>query len=190
MAPNQDLAYGIHDLDGDGIVDNVAGSRGYLMIGDWDKDGIADANENVLVISRMDALSLLNSSEKQQQDGRFMLARDVVASWLNHLGGSYVGESDDPGSAMHYVDEATAWLMETTDRNHVLTRSELVSGNTVATSSSAWNQGFDFDLDLIKGENHVPLAGEHDIGWGTTLDILGGAAIHSGLDHYNNFGFV
>jgi hypothetical protein len=189
--PGEDLAYAIHDLNGDGVIDNVAGSRQYLMIGDWDKDGVADANENVLVISRANALSLLNSSEKQQQDGRYVLSRDMVASWLNYLGGSYVGDSDDPNSAMHYLDEATAWLIETTsDHNHVLTVSELTAGTKIAQSGWAWQYGYDFDGDNVGGENMVPAAGQHDIGAGTTLDILGGSAIHTGLDHYNNYGFI
>jgi hypothetical protein len=194
IVPNgQDLAYRIYDLNGDGDTldpGEAAGSRQFLMIGDWDKDGIADANENVLVISRADALSLLNSSLKQQQDGRYVLARDVVASWLNYLGGSYVGISDDPNSAMHYIDEATAWLRQTTNGDNRLQLSELTAGTKVAQSSSAWAQGFDYDLDGIRGENMVPLAGEHDLGPGTSLDILGGSAIHSGLDHYNNHGFI
>jgi hypothetical protein len=188
--PGSDIAYAIHDLDGNGTSENATGSRQYLMIGDWDHDGVADANENVLVISRLDALSLLNSSLKQQQDGRFQVARDVVASWLNHLGGSYVGDSDDPNSPMHYIDEAVAWLIQTTtDQNHVLTVSELSSAK-VLQSSSAWGQGFDFDGDSIKGENQTPTPPSHDIGLGTTLDIMAGSVIHSGLDHYNNFGFV
>lgn len=190
VAPGQDLAYAIFDLNGDGAVDS-AGSRQYLMIGDWDRDGVADANENVLVVSRADALSLLQSSEKLQQDGRYTLSRDMIASWLNYLGGSYVGDSDDPNSAMHYIDEATAWLIETTsNQNHVLTKAELTAGTKVAQSSSAWSQGFDYDGDAVKGENMVPAAGQHDIGLGTTLDILGGSTIHAGLDHYNNFGFI
>ena len=191
VAPGQDLAYAVYDLNGDGVIDNAAGNKRYLMIGDWDKDGVADANENVLVVSREDALSLLNSSEKQQQDGRFTLSRDMVASWLNYLGGSYVGDSDDPNSAMHYLDEATAWLIETTsDHNHVLTKAELTAGTKVAQTSSAWHGGFDYDGDAVKGENMLPAAGQHDIGLGTTLDILGGSTIHAGLDHYNNYGFI
>jgi hypothetical protein len=43
---------------------------------------------------------------------------------------------------------------------------------------------------LSSPENMPPAAGQHDLGTGTTLDILAGGLIHSGLDHYNNFGFV
>jgi hypothetical protein len=126
-----------------------------------------------------------------------ILARDVIASWLNGLGGSFVGTSDDPNSAMHYIDEATAWLIQTTtDHNHVLTVSELTSGSAVANSSSAWGQGFDFSGNSVKGENMTPAAGQHDIGFNydlsvsTGLDIMSGSVIHTGLDHYNNTGFI
>jgi hypothetical protein len=201
VAAGQDLAYGIHDLNGDGDTtdggesavdaDPTTGNRGFLMVGDWNKNGLADANENVLVISRADALSFLNASIKDQQDGRWQLARDVVASWLNYLAGSQVGESNDLTSPMHYIDEATAWLIRTTtDQNHVLTRAELTAGTRVLQSSSAWGQGFDFDGDLLVGENVAPAVGEHDIGLGTNLDIMAGSLIHSGLDHFNNTGLV
>lgn len=189
VLPGQDLAYAIHDLDGNGTAENVAGSRQYLMIGDWNENGVADADENVLVISRADALALLNSSEKQQQDGRYMLARDLVASWLNYLGGSFVGDSDDPNSAMHYMDEALAWLLETTSGDHVLTRTELTAGTRVATSSEEWGQGFNFDGDGLVGENVAPVSG-HDIGDDFDIDVMAGSVIHAGLDHYNNFGFI
>src|SRR5205085_6458209 len=91
LGANKDLLYTVNDLNGDGSIVGAAettGSRQYLLIGDWDHDGLADPTENVLAITRTQALSLLNSSEKQQQDGRYMLARDLVASWLNFLGGS------------------------------------------------------------------------------------------------------
>lgn len=190
VGPASDLMYKIHDTDGDGDVDSAPGVNGYLMIGDWDKDGVADPNENVLIISRSDALSLLNSSQKLQQDGRYMLARDAIASWLNYLGGSFVGDSDDPNSAMHYIDEAVAWLIEaTTDENHILTKAELSAATKVGTNTSPWNTGYDFNGN--PGVQHdLPAPGEHDLGDDVNLDILGGGALHTGLDHYNNYGFI
>jgi hypothetical protein len=186
---NTDLAYLIHDLDGDGVVDDVAGNNQYLMIGDWNKDGIAQDSENVLVISREDALLMLQSNFKETQDSRYQVGRDVVASWLNYLGGSHVGESDDPNSAMHYIDEALAWLIRTTDQDHVLSIAELSTGK-VPHSTGPWKKGYDFDGNGIRGENMTPAADFHDIGIGTDLDIMSGSAIHSGLDHFNNHGFV
>ena len=58
-----------------------------------------DSGENVIVMTRAQALTLLNASEKQQQDGRWMVARDLVASWLNYLGGSFVGAANETDSA-------------------------------------------------------------------------------------------
>lgn len=191
VAPGDDLMYLIEDLNLNGVDDvpGINGANGYLLIGDWNTNGIADADENVLLISRADAMSFLNASEKLQKDGRFMLARDVVASWLNFLGGSYVGDSDDEGSAMHYVDEAVAWLIETTDGDHFLTRNELLLGGWVATNDDEWKYGFDFDEDMIVGENVAPATG-HDIGDAFDIDVMAGALIHAGLDHYNNYGFI
>ena len=49
---------------------------------------------------------------------------------------------------------------------------------------------------MIRGENQTPAAGQHDIGYNydtlasTGLDVMAGSIIHTGLDHYNNTGFV
>jgi hypothetical protein len=198
LGANKDLLYTIHDLntDGDGIdTGEATGRRDMIMVGDWDHDGIADANENVLLMTRTDAMSLLNSSEKQQQDGRYMLARDLVASWLNYLAGSYVGDPNNatPNSVVRYVDAAVAWLQQTTDGNQIFLKSELTSGTKVGTSTAKWTTGIDLD-DLGTAVNPgIPAAGQHDFviaGANNDIDILGGGTLHTGLDHYNNFGFI
>lgn len=189
VQPGHDLAYEIKDLDANGTDDAGAGSRGYIMVGDWDKDGIADPDENVIVIKYEDALKMLNASLKLQQDGRYVMARDAIASWLNYLGGSYVGNADDPNSARHYIDEATAWLGQTpAGSDHVLTFSELTSAGKVPQNSPAWQTGFDFD-GTAGVQNDFPSSGDV-LGPSVNLDILAGSLIHTGLDHYNNFGFV
>lgn len=199
LGANKDLLYTVHDLNGDGDaadtvngISEATGSRQYLMIGDWDHDGYVDSGENVLVMTRTQALSFLNASEKQQQDGRWMVARDLVASWLNFLGGSYVGAPGDKDSPRHYMDEAIAWLLQTSaNHDHVLSAADDFTALTkVGTSTTEWNTGFDFN-GTSGVQNDVPATGDV-LGLDATpdLDILGGGQIHTGLDHYNNFGFV
>ena len=190
----RDLAVPIYDTNGDGDTldagEGGAGNRGYLMIGDWDNDGMVSAGENVLVVSRTDALSLLNSSQKQVQDGRFELSRDVVASWLNVMAGSYEGVVSDPKSVTHYIDEAVAFLIKTTNGDHRLTVAELTSATAVSKSGVAWQSGYDFDGDSVKGENDTSGAPSHVLGASVSIDIMSGSAIHTGLDYYNNNGYI
>jgi uncharacterized repeat protein (TIGR01451 family) len=200
LGKSGDLAKTIYDLNGDGkldtttqidgVKDNATGSRQYLMIGDWSGNGIADHGENVLVVSRDYALSLLNASTKQVQDGRYMVARDLVASWLNVLGHTPAGDAQDLDSVRHYIDEGIAWLIQTTNGNHVLATDELKQPFPVPTSASPWQAGYDGNGDLTKGGNMVSAAFPDILGGPTATDILAGSVIHTGLDHFNNFGFV
>ena len=195
-----DLLRRVEDMDLDGDDDTPGnpnnGTPGYLLIGDWDRDGIADANENVLLITREDALAMLNASMKQQQDARWVLARDVIASWLNYLGGSYVGDPNDADadSVVYHIDQAVAWLIESTvDENNVLTKAEITtnastSWQKVGTNSGFWQNGYDINGGGITAP--VPVDGQHDYGDVANLDIIGGSTLHSALDHYNNFGFI
>ena len=93
-----------------------------------------------------------------------MLARDEVATWLNFVNGNGIGDASDPHSPHHYIDDAARWLDQTTNGDHKLTVAELSTG-AVKASSATWQQ---------------PLPG---------LD-LSGAALHSGLDEYNNHGTI
>jgi hypothetical protein len=121
-------------------------------------------------------LTLLTASNKQVQDGRFLLGRDVVATWLNYLEGNGIGDGS-AGTARHDIDDAIKWLEytqaqkganDTTAEFHTLSvAADLTSATAVATSSPTWN---------------VPLLGQGIDHSASTL--------HSELDHYNNFGSV
>jgi uncharacterized repeat protein (TIGR01451 family) len=199
LGTNGDLAYKVYDLNGDGVINTTAvdgvkddsnGNNQYLMIGDWNNPGYADSGENVLVVSRTDALSLLNASLKQTQDGRYLVARDLVAAWLNVLAHTPAGSAQDTDSVRHYIDEGVAWLIQTTNGNHVLANSDLSSGTAIAMSKPAWGTGYDFGGTSAPGENMLPPPGSDVLGMLTSTDIMAGSVIHSGLDHFNNFGFI
>ena len=127
-------------------------------------DGIQDNGEHVLFISTADSLSILNASQKLQGDERFVLGRDVVATWLNYLEGNGIGTAADLNSPRHYIDDSAQWLDLTTNGDHTLTVAELSTGK-VAASSPIW-QSPAFGLDLS------------------------GSQLHSGLDEYNNHGTI
>jgi len=144
-------------------VSSPAPTKG-LLIGDFNLDGIENNGEDVLFISTADALTLLNASQKQQGDMRFVLGRDVVASWLNYLAGNGIGTEADTNSPRHYIDDSAQWLDFTTNNDDTLTIAELSTGK-IAASSPIW-QSPSFGLD-------------HS-----------GSQLHSGLDEYNNHGTI
>ena len=159
--------------DGEITVELDSGKKG-LLIGDFNGDG-SGLGEDTLFISTQDALSLLNPSEKEFGDARFVLGRDLVASWLNYLAGNSIGDTNDPDantdSVAHYIDDSVEWLLLTADTNDDGTLSingasgELTAATAVPQSSPVWQE---------------PLP---------PIDHAA-AALHSGLDFYNNNGFI
>lgn len=159
------------DSNHDGVI-NGSDQKG-LLIGDYDHDGITDADEDTLFVSYNDARSLINASNKQLNalsgDGKFMLGRDMVATWLNYLAGNSLGDESDTGSPHHYMDDAIDWMQiysgtlnggasETFDTFKL-------AGAAIKTSSATWNS---------------PQSGiDHSA-----------SQMHSALDGYNNTGTV
>jgi hypothetical protein len=163
--PDGELLYAV-DSNNNGSIG--AGDVAGLLIGDYNKNGLTDAGEDTLFVSYADARSLINASNKQVGgDGRFMLGRDMVASWLNYLQGSGFGDASDTHSPTHYLDDSIDWMQifsgtlnggtgETFDRLNI-------SGGAVKTSSAIWNS---------------PQSGiDHSA-----------SQMHSALDYYNNTG--
>ena len=147
----------------------------YILIGDWDGSGTETGAEETIKVLRSEALEFLNASAKDQQDGRFMLMRDLVATWLNKLQGSNTG-------VVHaYIDEAIDWMTKTTPglSDGVLSTEELLSANAVATKSDPWQLGFD-----------GPDVGTTISADVASEDILAGGLLHSYLDTYNNTGSI
>ncbi len=106
-----ELLYAV-DSNNDGIID--ANDRAGLLIGDYDHNGLTGPGEDTLFISYEDARSLINASNKQLNglsgDGKFMLGRDMVATWLNGLAGNNLGVESDTGSPHHFLDDAVDWM--------------------------------------------------------------------------------
>ncbi|MGA0599834.1 DUF7507 domain-containing protein [Caulobacter sp. KR2-114] len=172
------------DINGDHLLTGAETSNAgqYLLIGDWNRDGITDNGEHTILISRTDALALLNASQKQQGDGRWLLGRDLVASWLDYLAGNGVGPVDshgvpltsaapgyDANSPGHYMDDAIQWLTKETTLGTGGLLSLGSGHNTmpgpaaIATSSSAWNSVVN-PLDKTAADMHASLDGYNNTG--------------------------
>ena len=175
--PDGELLYAV-DSNHDGVI-NGSDQKG-LLIGDYDHDGTSKGadgilgtadDEDVLFVSYADAQSLINASTKQLNgqsgDGKFMLGRDMVASWLNYLQGSGFGDASDPQSPHHYLDDAIDWMQIYSGTNSGGTTETFdvfkLAGAAIKTSTAIWN---------------TPQSGiDHSAG-----------QMHSALDYYNNTG--
>ncbi len=96
-----------------------------------------------------------------------MLGRDMVATWLNYLAGTNIGDASDPESPQHYLDDSIDWM-------------QIFSGNTNGGASETFDS-FKLATPAIKTSNAT---------WNT--DQAGfdhsAAEMHSALDYYNNTG--
>jgi uncharacterized repeat protein (TIGR01451 family) len=165
--PDGELLYAV-DSDNDGDIDGD--DQAGLLIGDYNHDGYS-VGEDTLFVSYDDAQKLINASNKQLNgssgDGRFMLGRDMVASWLNYLQGSGFGDASDPESPHHYLDDSIDWM-------------QIFSGNTAGGTSETFDS-----LKLAGGAIKTSSAT-----WNTPQSGIDHSAsqMHSALDYYNNTG--
>jgi hypothetical protein len=162
-----ELLYNV-DSDGDGVINPTA--KG-LLIGDYDHNGVKSAGEDVFFISLTDALKVIDASQKDLQDGRFVLGRDAVATWLNFLSGNPIGPDTDSNSPKSYLNEAIDWLQTTSGGNNASTYEDWGGGSAVKQSDSRWTTQAETET------NHTGYE-------------LAGNVIHQELDYYNNTGMT
>jgi uncharacterized repeat protein (TIGR01451 family) len=166
--PDGELLYAV-DSNNNGSIG--AGDVAGLLIGDYNHNGLTDVGEDTLFVSYANARSLINSSNKQLNglsgDGKFILGRDMVASWLNELQGSGFGDASDPQSPHHYLDDAIDWM-------------QIYSGTTNGGTTETFDT-FKLLGSIIKTSSAI---------WNTPVSGIDHSAsqMHSALDYYNNTG--
>jgi len=167
--PDGELLYAV-DSNHDGVINGS--DKAGLLIGDWNKNGITDAGEDTLFVSYADARTLINASNKQltgaSGDGKFMLGRDMVASWLNYEMGAGFGDASDPASPTSYLQDAINFMQiyaGKTAGGLNETFDEFVLSGPIKASSNLWKQ-------VQNGVHHS------------------GAQLHAALDYYNNTGMT
>lgn len=152
-----DLLYSV-DKDKNGSLDGKVG----LLLGDWDMNGVQNDGEDTLFISLDAAKLLINASQKEVGDGRWMLGRDVVATWLNYLAGNAIGNIDADGfdDPKEAIQKAIDFLQTYGDTagNGILAsangKSIVWEGSAIKTSSAIWqSQGADVHDDLDEYNN-------------------------------------
>jgi uncharacterized repeat protein (TIGR01451 family) len=180
------------DTNGDGQITNADNAptgkiTAGLLIGDINLDGIADNGEHAVFISTADALTILNASQKVQQNAEYQEARALVATWLNYLEGNPITASDPTKvDAQDAIEWGVDWLVKATQQTDGNVTIADMAAKSVAASSAAWNVGFDGTGDA----NTTPTAYAQLPLYNPTGDIPGGNQILGVLDEYNNHGTV
>ena len=163
--PTGDLLLQFVDSNNDGIAD----ARG-LLIGDLDGNGVRNGTEDVIFVSYANAINLINASNKQMNDGVVKVGRDVVATWLNHLMGSAIGDTSDANSPAHFIQSAVNYLQTFGDS----------SASNTYNASEVWDT-YAANHGVVKTSTGF---------WNNNVVGDSGAQIHSALDGYNNTGTV
>jgi hypothetical protein len=140
-----------------------------LLIGDFDYNGITNNGEKTIFYTNDEARAILKSSTTTEgQDARYLLDKQLIASWLNVLNGNTY---DTPfASIKKDIANGIQWIQKATP---------------------------DENLDGI-GDGNLTIAGStklpsSDPRWSTTLGVAGGgisygSQIKNVLDYYNNTG--
>ncbi|HEX7946396.1 MAG TPA: Ig-like domain-containing protein, partial [Phenylobacterium sp.] len=176
--PKAELTYNV-DTNCDGTAD----SNKYLLIGDFNKNGVTDNGEHTFLISLSDAKALLTTSAAG--DARLILGRDLVTAWLNYLSDNPMGTTANSASPAWFVQEAVDWLSQVSGTTKTLAHGIQNTGGLsggdfvgtdISTSGGYWNTGINLD-----GVSGISTSGK---------DVDAGAHLHTILDTFNNTGMV
>jgi len=142
-----------------------AGDQAGLLLGDFDMNGLTNGGEDTIFIPLALAQQLIDASQKEQGDGRWMLGRDAVATWLNYLAGNNIGAANDAHSPKALLQDAIDWFQTYADANHdnIL---DVAKADAIKTNDVRWNA-------------------PGNAGYGA---FVSAASLHSQLDAYNNDG--
>jgi hypothetical protein len=130
----------------------------YILLGDYNGNGVADVGEDTLKMSLALALKVLDASQKPSQDARYVLGRDVIAAWLNFEAGNGAGGALDPNSPTAKMNKAIDWLQQYADANHDGVAD--FNGPAIKQNTAAWQgSGAGLHTALDEYNNHGTING-------------------------------
>jgi hypothetical protein len=140
-----------------------------LLIGDFNRNGMTDSDEQTIFYTVTEARAILNTSPAAEgQDARYILTKQLIASWLNVVNGNTY---DTPfASIKQDIANGVEWIQNATpDEN---------------------SDGIGDGSLTIAGSTKLPSSNPR---WSTTLGSVGngnsyGSQIKNVLDYYNNTG--
>lgn len=118
---------------------------GFLLLGDANGNGKADAGESTLLISDTLAASILSSSTTG--DARVIMLQQTIAAQLNIDNGK-VQPNDLIGEAVKWLTGKDAWsgngfTVDADNNGYVDTSGNKLAGSAVSTSGNAWQKFVD-----------------------------------------------
>ena len=178
------------------VFDPVAGAYSLgLLVGDWNLNGETDAGEQTLFYTQAEAVAIMTaSSTTVSADARYLLARELLASWLNYQAGNPVvdlkeGLSGDALDAQDMINWAISFLQaRTLDEGGLAGGDGSLATLKILSSSPYWTVGIDGpDANgVVDGVSPVPFFDNP----ANDGDIPAGATLTSYLREYNNEGTI
>ncbi len=158
-----------------------------LLLGDFNRNGKTDAGEDTLFYTTAQALQILNVTPSESGlDKRYLVAKPLVASWLNYLAGNPVDLTSGT-DARDYIDEGIDWLQaltpdQTGDKKGDGQLRNLIGnvtppGSPVSTINTSYTKTFASAAALPAG---------YTSNTGVDFGLLSGSTIQTNLDAYNN----
>ncbi|PLR28644.1 hypothetical protein SGCZBJ_01985, partial [Caulobacter zeae] len=130
----------------------------YILLGDYNGNGVTDVGEDTLKMSLALALKVIDASQKPSQDARYVLGRDVIAAWLNFEAGNGAGGALDPNSPTAKMNQAIDWLQQYADANHDGVAD--FNGPAIKQNTAAWQgSGAGLHTALDEYNNHGTING-------------------------------
>ena len=135
------------------VTDPVTGTntQNGILIGDFDRDGLTSGNEKTIFYTVAEAQAILNSSASNDgQDARYILDKQLIASWLNVVAGN--SYDTGIGSIKQDIINGVRWLQKYTPNEGGTSEGDgslTVSASTyrVPSSSAAWSgSGYGDDI--------------------------------------------
>jgi hypothetical protein len=154
----------------DPVVAGTSKVAGAILIGDFNRNGITDAGENTIFYTNAEARVILSASTtNDDQDARYILGRQLVASWMNVLAGNTYDTVF--ASVKQDIDNGVVWLKNATPNEGGDAAGDgnlTIAGSTLPSSNARWSSALN---------NPANGAGRHYGAW--VKDVL---------DYYNNTG--
>jgi hypothetical protein len=151
--PKKDILYTVTDP-----VTGTNTEKG-ILIGDFSRDGLTNNGEKTIFYTVAEAQAILNSSvTNDNQDARYILDKQLIASWLNVVAGN--SYDTGIGSIKQDIINGVRWLQKYTPNEGGTSEGDgslTVSASTyrVPSSSAAWSgSGYGDDIKDVLDYNN------------------------------------
>ena len=179
------------------VLDPVTGTYKLgVLVGDWNLNGETDGTEQTLFYTPAEAVAIMTASAGTiNADARYLLARELLASWLNYQAGNPVVDLNegviglDKLDAQDTINWAIAFLQASTANEDGIGAGDgSLATLKILKTSPLWTTGIDGGDagPNVDGVSPVPFFDDP----ANDGDIPAGATLWSYLNEYNNDGTI